>query len=270
MITSKNKITNSDLLIIGHGHSNTQDSTRLIKGHAKAIEKRNIFKNVQSGFLKLAPYIVDQLSTTKSEIVYVVPCFASSGDITKEVIPRKLGLLGPKTIKDGKIIYYSEPVGTHPKILKRLSELIKITFEFSGLSKCNTTSVIIGHGSKKNPRSEIDTRLLANKIEHSGLSQKVVALFLDQSPNLIDWHIHCKTKNVIVISYLFSGGNHEKEDIPKKMRFNPRTTKNSITVNRPIGPIRSSGKNLWLCPQISADPIVQDIIVERVIEISKP
>jgi len=269
MTTFNDKITNSELLVIGHGRSNAQDSTRLIKGHAEAIEKRKIFKRVQPGFLKLAPYMTDQLSTIKSGTVYVVPCFASFGDITKEIIPQQLGLIGPKTAKKGQIIYYSEPVGTHPKIVKRLCELIKNTLEVSGLSKNNTTLIIIGHGSTNNPQSEIDTRLLADKIKRTGPSQNVVALFLDQSPNLAEWYNYCESKNAIAISYLFSGGNHEREDLAKKMGFDPNTTNYCITTSVPVGPIKSAGKNLWLCPPISADPILQDVIVERAIKMSK-
>ena len=269
MTVFKKKIASSELLIVGHGSSKSQESTILIKSHAKAVENKNLFKKVRYGFLKLKPFLTDQLIATKSKSVYVVPCFSGSGSLAKSVVPEKLGLTGTITKKKNQIIYYSQPVGNHPKIANRMCELVENTLYTSKLPKHDTTLIVIGHGSANNPQSERDTRSIAIQLGLLKLSSNVLTLFLDQAPNLLDWSDFCKTTNVIVIGYLFSGGSHETKDIPELMGFSPINTKERFIKNHPIGPIHIAGKQLWLCPLISADQVIEEVILERVIEINK-
>jgi len=269
MNTFKKIITGSELVIAGHGRSGSKESTIIIIGHAEAIEDCNLFKKVRHGFLKVKPFLTEQLMATKSNSVFIVPCFASPGSLTKLVIPEKLGLSGPKTNKKNKIIFYTEPVGNHPKILNRICELVKNTLLISNLPKKDTTLIIVGHGSSQNPQSEADTRFIARKVYSLNPSSKVITLFFDQTPNLADWSSYCKTTHAIILSYLFSGGSHEINDIPKLMGFDPISAEIRFTNKQPMGPISVDNKKLWLCPLISADQIIQEVILDRVLEMTK-
>jgi sirohydrochlorin cobaltochelatase len=265
MTTFNKYIADSELLIVGHGSSKSEESTILIKNHAKAIKDQNIFKNVRCGFLKLEPFLTEQLNAIKSHLVHVVPCFSGTGSLTKSVVPKKLGLTGTVTLKKNQKIYYSNPVGSHPKIKKRMCELVRNTILESKLAKNDTTLIVIGHGSIHNPQSEIDTRSIADQLATLKLS-KVIPLFLDQTPNLADWSTLCETTNAIVLGYFFSGGSHETTDIPELMGFSPVNTKHRFNKKQPIGPIHTADKQLWLCPLISADQIIEEVIIERVLE----
>jgi sirohydrochlorin cobaltochelatase len=267
MTTFKKHIADSELLIVGHGSSKSQESTILIKRHAGAIEDKNLFKKVRCGFLKLRPFLTEQLIASESGSVYVVPCFSGTGDLTKSVVPEKLGLTGTITKKKNQIIYYSEPVGNHPQIANRMCELVENTLYTSKSPKDDTTLIVIGHGSVHNSQSEKDTRSIAERIGLLEFSSKVITLFLDQAPNLANWSALCETNNVVVIVYLFSGGSHETKDIPELMGFSPINVKERFIKNHPIGPIYTRGKKLWLCPLISADQIIEKVILQRVIEI---
>ena len=97
---------NSELIIIGHGRTNNKESTQLITKHARSIKERGIFSRVRSGFLNIGPYADNQLATATSESIFIVPCFASAGSLTQRVIPQKLGIKGPVTIKGKTKIYY--------------------------------------------------------------------------------------------------------------------------------------------------------------------
>jgi len=210
--------------------------------------------------------MTDQLYSIESNAVYVVPCFASPGSLTKSIIPEKLGLTGLITRRGDQTVYLTEPVGNHPKITNRLKELVQNTLQNSKFQAKDTTLIVIGHGSTLNPQSEIDTQNVADQLKSLNCAAKVIALFLDQSPNLADWLENCDTDNVIVASHLFSGGGHESQDVPERLGIDPKLTKERLTNNAPIGPIEAGGKQLWLCPPIGADDIVQDVIIERVIE----
>jgi sirohydrochlorin cobaltochelatase len=268
MTTFETQIADSALLIIGHGRTGSETSTILIKQHTKSIKEKNLFKEVHCGFIKLKPLLTDQLSAIKNDLVYIVPCFAGPGNITKSIIPEKLRLSGAITKNKNQIIRYSEPVGSHPKIIDRMCELALKTFSDSRFPKNDTTLIVIGHGSIHNPQSATYTNHVAEQISLRNISNSVITLFLDQSPNLVDWSIHCQTTNAIILNYLFSGGTHEMEDIPKCMGFKPSTVEERLLNNRPIGPIYSQDKRLWLCPLISADQIISDIIIERVREMN--
>ena len=262
------KIASSELIIIGHGRSGSESSTLLIKEHARSIREKNLFKKVHCGFLKLSPLLTEQLFAVKNEFVYIVPCFASPGILTKSIIPKKLGLSGPITKNKKQTIYYSEPIGTHPKVIDRMCELAQNTFTISNLPKNDTTLIVVGHGSLNNPQSAIDTRYVAKQISDRNISKTAITLFLDQTPNLSDWTIHCRTSNAIVVNYLFSGGTHETEDVPKYMGIKPTNLEERLFSQQPIGPIYSANKRLWLCPLISADKIIPEIIIQRAKEMN--
>ena len=87
MTTFNKYIADSELLIVGHGSSKSEESTILIKNHTKAIKDQNIFKDVRCGFLKLEPFLIEQLNAMKSNLVHIVPCFSGAGSLTKSVIP---------------------------------------------------------------------------------------------------------------------------------------------------------------------------------------
>ena len=266
MTAFETQIAESALLIVGHGRFGSEASTRLIKEHTKSIKERNLFKEVYCGFLKHSPLLTDQLSIIKSEIIYVVPCFASPGSLTKSIIPRELGLSDHNPKHKKQIVRYGEPVGNHPVIIDRMCELVLNTLNMSKFPKKDTTLIVIGHGSVNNPQSAIDTKFVAEEIQRRNILNTVITLFLDQEPNLMDWAIHSQTTNVIILNFFFSGGSHETEDIPKCLGLEPTKFEERLSNNQPMGTIFSANRRLWFCPLISADQIIPDIIIERVRE----
>jgi sirohydrochlorin cobaltochelatase len=261
------KFGDAALLIVGHGRSDSLASTALIQGHATAISDRHIFKEVHSGFMKIEPFMEKQLAKIKNETVYIVPCFASPGSLTKTIVPEKLGLAGKVTQRGSRTFYYCEPVGNHPIISQQLCNLVKKTVQGSDVPARDTTIIVVGHGSGQNPQSEIDTRHVADQLDQLALSKSVIALFLDQTPNLADWLSHCTTTNAIIVGYLFSGGSHETVDVPELLGIDPSLTKGRLSNRQPIGPIKIENRQLWLSPPIGADETVQDVIIERALEI---
>jgi sirohydrochlorin cobaltochelatase len=51
-------------------------------------------------------------------VIYIVPNFISEGYFCQQVLPRELRLDGPVTHRDGKTIYYCDPVGIHPNMTR--------------------------------------------------------------------------------------------------------------------------------------------------------
>jgi sirohydrochlorin cobaltochelatase len=60
----------------------------------------------------------------ETDEIYVVPHFISEGYFTPKVIPRELGLAGPIARRNGKIIKYCEPIGSHPRMTDLLLQQV--------------------------------------------------------------------------------------------------------------------------------------------------
>src|SRR2546428_13238704 len=111
---SKNK---SAMLIVAHGSTMNPDSSSPTWTHAREIERRKIFAEVQCAFWKEEPSLRDAMFLFDPAAiceVFVVPNFISEGYFTQTGIPRELELDGPPTTRaNGQIWIYSEPVGSN-------------------------------------------------------------------------------------------------------------------------------------------------------------
>jgi len=114
----------SALLIVGHGSTVNPDSSAPTWTHAREIQRRKIFADVQCAFWKEEPSLRDARFFFADETmreVFVVPNFISEGYFTQTVIPRELELAGPSTRRaNGQIWNYCEPVGNNPLVTELL------------------------------------------------------------------------------------------------------------------------------------------------------
>src|SRR2546423_9996224 len=114
----------SALLIVGHGSTVNPDSSAPTWVHAREIQRRNVFADVQCAFWKEEPSLRDARFFFADETVrevFVVPNFISEGYFTQTVIPRELELDGPVTTRaNGQIWNYCEPVGNNPLVTEVL------------------------------------------------------------------------------------------------------------------------------------------------------
>jgi sirohydrochlorin cobaltochelatase len=116
--------TDAALLIVGHGSTVNPDSSAPTWRHAREIQRRKIFAEVQCAFWKEEPSLRDArffFADEKMREVFVVPNFISEGYFTQTVIPRELELEGPiTTCASGQIWIYCEPVGNNPLVTELL------------------------------------------------------------------------------------------------------------------------------------------------------
>ena len=87
------------------------DSSAPTHAHARSLRTRGIFREVHSCFWKEEPSMREVLRMVESAKIYIVPVFISEGYFTQTVIPRELELEGRITLRDGREIYYCDPVG---------------------------------------------------------------------------------------------------------------------------------------------------------------
>jgi sirohydrochlorin cobaltochelatase len=104
------------LVLLGHGTDLNKNSGGVIYLNAGRIRERGIFDLVEVGFLDQEPEIGSVVDGVEAENVILIPVFIAEGWHTRETIPEDLGLTGELTVREGKIIFYGAPVGTHPSM----------------------------------------------------------------------------------------------------------------------------------------------------------
>ena len=121
------------------------------------------------------------LRMVESAKIYVVPVFISEGYFTQTVIPRELELQGRMTIRDGKEIYYCDPVGSHPRMTEVL--LHRARQVAPDVPAGLTSLFIVGHGTDLNDNSAKAAKEQAARIRAIGDYAQVVSSYMEESPS---------------------------------------------------------------------------------------
>jgi sirohydrochlorin cobaltochelatase len=207
----------SALLIVGHGSTVNPVSSAPTLAHAAEIRRREIFAEVACAFWKEEPSLRDAsfLFDPKTiREVYVVPNFISEGYFTQTVVPRELKLNGRMTERaDGQIWKYCKPVGNHPLMTELL---VQRAHEIApGVSKAETTLLIVAHGTDLNENSAVAAKREAEKIRALGRYANVLNVYMEEQPLVAEWKKLTRTPNVVVVPFFISDGLHSYEDIPR-------------------------------------------------------
>jgi sirohydrochlorin cobaltochelatase len=134
------------LFIAGHGTEQNENSRISIRHQADLIRAQNLYAGVHAVFLEEAPKVSECFYLAETRHIVVVPFFISEGMHTQEDIPvmlgdskrivqQRLGMRQPPwrnpTERNGKLIWYSSIVGTHPQVAEVILERVKDAVEES-------------------------------------------------------------------------------------------------------------------------------------------
>ncbi len=226
------------LVIVGHGSHLNEDSSLPVYEHAERIRQSGGFDEVVECFWKEEPSMRHVLDTVESEEVCVVPAFISEGYFTQQVIPRELGLDGPVTFKDGKIVRYAGPLGTFEKMADVILERVEDLMRGKELREGRTALVLLGHGTDLNKRSSDVIYLNARRIRERGVYDIVEEAFLDQDPEVGEVVGKVEAENVILIPVFVAEGWHTRETIPEDLGLTGEVTvreDRTIFYGAPVG-----------------------------------
>lgn len=194
---------------------------------------------------------------------HVVPNFISEGYFTQKVIPRELELQGRVTRRDGCVIRYCDPVGSHPRmtevLLRRASEAAP------RVDPAQATLIIAGHGTDLNDNSARAAKSQVEKIRRLGIYAEVRSAYMEEAPRLEDWDKLSACPNVVVVPFFIADGLHSYQDIPVLLGIDPEP---GPAIGR-TGIFRQNphvlrGRNLYLSGAIGADPLMVEVILEQV------
>ncbi len=253
----------SALVIVGHGSTLNPDSSAPTHDHADAIRARGIFGEVAACFWKEEPSFREVLRMVESDDVYVVPDFISEGYFTRTVIPRELGLEGPRTRHGTRTIKYCDPVGSHPHMTEVLLKRARETAP--DVPATETSLVIVGHGTSLNDNSAIAAKEQVRLISGLGLYGEVLAAYMEEPPLIADWDKLTHFPNVLVLPFFIADGLHSYQDIPVLLGIEEEGT--PAASQREVfrrNPYLARGRRLYYASAVGTEPLLADVILEQV------
>jgi sirohydrochlorin cobaltochelatase len=270
------------LVLVGHGSTVNADSAAPTCQHAGELRRRNIFAQVQETFWKQEPYLAQVLRGVFAPRVFIVPLFISDGYFTDEVIPRELGFCAKgetqfsRVQKRGEqILCYCKPVGTHPRmtevLLARARDIVE-KFPFPRAPKpADTALFIAGHGTGNNENSRKAIEDQVELIRAGNLYGSVHAVFMEEEPRIADCYKLAQQKNIVMVPFFISDGLHSHEDIPVMLGAPKTVVQERLKLGQPTwrNPTEREGKRVWYTASIGSEPLMAEVILERVAEAAK-
>jgi sirohydrochlorin cobaltochelatase len=276
MILVNNKsFSDAALVVLGHGTTLNAESAAPVLQHAAELRRRRIFAEVREGFWKQEPHIKKILAEISAPRIFIVPFFISEGYFSTEVIPKELGFSFPENLKQktkNSELHYCRPVGSHDLmttvILARAKEVAE-QFPFPRAPKnSDTTLLIAGHGTGRNANSRKAVERQVELIHALKVFADVGAVFMEEEPFIKGCWQNVQTKNIIVAPFFISDGLHAVEDIPVLLGEPEKIVKERHAAGQPTwrNPTERAGKRIWYSPSVGTEPLLADVILERVRE----
>ncbi|CAN5559787.1 CbiX/SirB N-terminal domain-containing protein [soil metagenome] len=110
------------LVLLGHGTAMNKNSSGVIYSNAERIRERGLYDKVVEAFLDQSPEVGEVVDAVEAENVILIPVFVAEGWHTRETIPEDLELTGEVTHREGRLIFYGAPVGTHPSMANLIAD----------------------------------------------------------------------------------------------------------------------------------------------------
>ena len=272
--------SDATLIVFGHGSTVNEQSSAPVFQHCAELRRRGVFKEVREAFWKQEPNLQQIVECATTPRVFLAPLFISDGYFSEQVIPEALGFRQKDQQNDfnralprsNQTLFYCRAVGSHPAMAKVVfdrAEEVLTKFPFPTPPKPgDTTLFIAGHGTEQNSNSRAAIDLQVEQLRAAGTYADVQAVFMDQAPHIRESYRLCRTRNMIVVPLFISDGMHVQEDIPVLLGEPKRIVEQRLAAATATwrNPSEKQGKLVWYTPSVGTDPLVADVILERVRE----
>lgn len=204
----------ASVVLAAHGSTDSPRSNQPLFQLAKRVNELGNFAAVTPAFLNGEPLMNDVFCTLPPGKVIIVPVMTSQGYYLKKL---------PAIFAENKNIdrydfRFTGVAGIQPAIAKTMAARIQHFVSAHRLTASETTVVIIGHGTRRNPNSGTSTCQLtdsiATKLGPARPRLTFMTAFLDQDPELEKVVAEISTPNIIAMPFLISRGPHMTGDVP--------------------------------------------------------
>lgn len=243
------------IILVGHGSARHPESAEPIQILAEALKARGPWSKVAAVFMKQPPHLDQALELVQAKRVVIVPVFAGKGFYTDSLIPREMGLSGPITRRDGRVLLYTEPAGCDPRIPGLMACRADGVVRSAGIDPTTASLLLIAHGSARPGGSGETPKAIAAAIAAMNHFAETRLVFLEQEPFARNWpSMITGSGELVVLPLLVAQGMHASQDIPPLFGFPPGET----------GPVEIAGRRARLATTLGAEPELVDIIAALV------
>ncbi len=239
------------LILAGHGSHISPNTAGVVWGYVDRLRQWGVANEVTACFWKEVPAFSHVLDTIQADTVVIVPVFTAQGYFTQTVIPTEMGLDGAITNKNGKTIYYTPTIGEHPYLETIVQERVADTLSTYQLDTQDTAVAIIGHGTRRNNRSQDATRHQANQVRQQNIVAEVVDVYLDDEPDILSLYESTQAKNVIAVPFFLAEGSHVTIDVPE-----------ALGIQYGDVPDEVHGRNVYYTAPVGTDDAICRVILE--------
>lgn len=240
------ELADSALILAGHGSARGSGANPALQAHADALRARHHFAAVHAAALYGTPSPSEALAAAAASgarHITIAPLFMCDGQFTRTILPRAFGIDGQHS-QTGPRVRVCEPLGLRPELttllLRRAGELAARV----GLEPGITELLLIGHGSTRDPASQLAVDRHAARARAAGVFQTVRTAFLDQAPYLTDV-LRARTRPAIAVGLFAAGDVHAGTDIPQLIAAH-------------------DGPPIHCVEAIGADPAIPDLVLAQV------
>jgi len=242
------------LVLAAHGSRHHPEVNATIDAYAARLGELVGCSSAVAAYHQGNPTFAEVLDGLREERVVVVPLMTSSGYYADEVLPRELR---KNRTWNEKQVVVMPPVGTHSGMADLVAGRFKELTESFSLPAQATTLAIIGHGTKRNPRSRLATKSLTKLLSARQTAGEVLEAFIDEEPDVASLMSRSTHDALVVIPFLIGAGPHALGDIPAAL---------SIATAEPMTPpfsAQASGKRLIIDQTIGQHAGILDLAADQ-------
>ena len=267
------------LVLLAHGSTKNAESATPTFQQGDRLRSRGIFAEVTEAFWKQEPFVAGVLRRVFAPRVFLLPVCIAGGWFTERVLPLALGLREPGAgtypriqSRGAQTLFYCEPVGSHPAmtgVLQARAREIVARHPFPRAPRPTETALLIaGHGTAYSRGSRDAIEAQVHRLREMDAYAEVHAVFLEEAPFVADAWKLTTARNLVVVPYFISDGLHVAEDIPVMLGAPTVAVRERLRAGQPPwrNPTAREGRRLWLAGAVGSEPLVADVILERVRE----
>jgi sirohydrochlorin cobaltochelatase len=279
---SQDDYSEAALVLIGHGTTLDAGSAAPVYQHAAELRRRHCFAAVHEGFWKQDPRVTSVVANLLTPRTFLVPLFISEGYFSEETIPPALGFSLKSGDDSGRVqrrgaqtLIYCRPVGTHETMTgvlrARACEVVEKNPFPRPPKPREVTLFVAGHGTEQNENSRKAIERQVEMLRAQDLYAAVHGIFMEEEPRIGACYQIAQTKNLVIVPFFISDGLHVRQDIPVLLGEPERVVRQRLQNGQPTwrNPTEKHGKLVWYAPSVGTDPLLAEVILERVREAAK-
>ena len=150
-------------------------------------------------------------------------------------------------MRDGRRIHYTPPLGLHPRLGDLLYARVRAAMQQYGLGPGELAVAVIGHGTRREPRSRGAARQQSRSLAARLPGVAVLDAFLDDEPSIASIYERTDRPAILAIPWFVAQGSHVSSDVPRELGLSPGGATGGIRHGRSVYYLGTPGTADEIC-----------------------